>query len=273
MLSRFLLIVLIFCYVVIFQIHDERAGMKPPQISPALPASVQKVVLGYLSEIGSEFLFVKTAVFLGNTDIGSPEKYVDNLAQNFDVMTDLYPQFIDPYYFSESSLAYVGPEYAARANEILLKGVNAYPANMVLLFFRGFNYFYYMDKPKRAAEIFTELGKRPDAPSWLGHLAGVLAARGGDLYGGLMTLRAMLSTEKDELMQERYRRDIVVFENAIKVYEAVEAYKSKFAKYPEMLQDLVPDFLEKLPTFEDGYSLRWDSPTLRLIRPIKKGEE
>lgn len=273
MLARLLLILMIVTYGMLFQSHEEQSNKIEPHLSQALPAPVQEVILGYLKEFGAEMLFIKTAAFWGRNDLPeNHEEYVDSLAQNFHVMTDIYPEFIDPYYLTESSLSYINYTSASNANDILSKGVSSHPDNIIFPFFRAFNYFYYMDQPKAAAAIFSDLATRPDAPAWFGHLAGILSARGGDLYGGLMTLKAMLSTEEDEAMKERYQHDIVIFENAIRVHEATQAFFLKNGHYPLNLNDLVPQFLSQLPNFDDGYSLKWDSPDLRLIRPLKKSE-
>ena len=273
MLPRILLILLMITYGALFQTHERQSDKIGPHLSMALPSPVQEVVLGYLTELGSEMLFIKTAAFWGRNDLPkNHEEYAESLAQNFHVMTDIYPEFIDPYYFCESSLSYVNADSAASANEILLKGVQSYPENMIFPFFRAFNYFYYMDQPKKAAVIFSDLASRSDAPAWFGHLAGILSARGGDLYGGLMTLRVMLSTEEDEAMMERYQDDIKVFETAIKVYEATEDFFVKNGHYPQKLIDLIPQFLIQLPDFDDGFLLKWEPPDLRLLRPLKSSE-
>ena len=273
MLVRILLILLMIVYGILFQTHERQSSKIGPHLSMALPSPVQEVILGYLKELGAEMLFIKTAAFWGRNDLPkNHEEYAESLAQNFHVMTDIYPEFIDPYYLCESSLSYINYDSASSANEILLKGVNSHPDNMILPFFRGFNYFYYMDQPKEAAAVFSDLASRPDAPSWFGHLAGILSARGGDLYGGLMTLKAMLSTEEDEAMKGRYQRSIMNFENAIRVHEATEKFFVKNGRYPQQLNNLIPQFLVKIPNFDDGFSLKWESPILRLIRPLKASE-
>lgn len=273
MFARTLLLLVFIAYGLLFQIHEQQLSKVQSQLSPALPAPIQEIVLGYLKEVGAEMLFIKTAAFWGRNDLPKKhEEYAANLAQNFQVMTDIYPEFIDPYYLCQSSLSYINYDSASSTNEILLKGVQSNPEDMILPFFRGFNFYYYMDQPKEAAAIFFDLASRPDAPTWFGHLAGVLSARGGDLYGGLMTLKAMLSTEEDEQMKERYQRSIMNFESAIKVHEATEKFFTKNGHYPQLLNNLIPEFLVKMPLFDDGFSLKWESSNLRLLRPLKASE-
>ncbi len=273
MFAKTLLILAVFVYVVLFSVQENNIGQKEPNISIALPAPMQQVALGYLKEFGAELLFIKASVFWGRLDLPEePEVYASDLAQNFEVMTDLYPEFVDPYYLSQSSLAYIDYVSAERTNKILLKGMEAYPENFVFPYFRGFNLYYYMNHFVEAAEVFKELAARTEAPSWFGHLAGVLSARGGDLYGGLMTLQAMLATESEEVMRLRYQQDIKAFESAIAVYEAVDSFYATRGGYPERLAEIVPDFLPELPSFENGFSIQWDSPNVRLVRPLKKSD-
>ena len=273
MFARFFLLSIFVLYCFLFQIHDRQLAETTPSLSLALPSPVQEVFLGYLKELGSEMLFIKVAVFLGRNDLPkNKEDYAAVLTQNFHVMTDIYPEFIDPYYLCESSLPFINRKSAIDANEILLKGTRTHPDDIIIPFFRGFNYFYYLNQPKKAAAIFSDLAGRPGAPNWFGHLAGILSARGGDLYGGLLTLKAMLATEKDENIRDRYRRHIKVFEEAIKVYEALEAFKVKEKHYPEELEQLVPEYLSAVPVFDGEFSISWDPPNFRLLRPLTIGE-
>lgn len=105
-----------------------------------------------------------------------------------------------------------------------------------------------------------------DTPSWLGHLSAVLAARGGDILGGLVWLRAMLATEENELVRARYRAEIREFEKAAQVLGAISAYHRKYGEAPVNLKVLEPEFIEKIPQIGEGYVLRYKLPTLHLER-------
>lgn len=266
-LSYLIFTLLVVGYLTVFSIQEQQTSQAEPSISPPLPAIVQQATLGFFKELASEMLFVKCAVFTGNNlPSAVMERNADSMSLNLDVATSLYPQFIDPYYLCQATLPHLSPEYAAIANEILARSTATDGHDTIIPFFRGFNLFYYMDKPQQAAEVFTELAKRDDAPTWFGHFAGILSARGGNLYAGLITLQSMLAVETDEFMQQRYRDDIEVFKQAITVQKATQSYYTKNGVYPIALKDLVPEFIPELPSFTN-FALQWNSPILKLVRP------
>ncbi|MCX5871000.1 MAG: hypothetical protein NTY00_10300 [Deltaproteobacteria bacterium] len=47
-------------------------------------------------------------------------------------------------------------------------------------------------------------------------------------------------------------------------------FKSRAAKRPKTLQQLVPEFLPQLPEIKDSFILVYDPPTLSLQRPDRK---
>ncbi|TLM68919.1 MAG: hypothetical protein FDZ69_01570 [Deltaproteobacteria bacterium] len=259
------------CYLTLFAITDQYFREARITIQAPLPAVVQRVALGFLRHLGAELLYVKAAVFLGAHPDLRPkeEESAEALRQNFDVLTELYPEFKDGYYLAQSSLAHISPEYAGHAITLLDRGVAAYPDDLILPFFQGFNHYYYRDEASHAAEIFAELAKHPEAPSWLGHLAAVLSARDGELYAGLLSLQVMHATEEDEYSKARYARDIEIFKQAIGIQEATKAYAQKYGQPPRHLNDLVPEYFSRLPDIGSEFELLWIPPRLRLLRPLK----
>ena len=266
-LSFVILALLVVGYLAVFTIQEQQTSQLQATITPPLPAIFQQATLGFFKELGAEMLFVKCAVFNGG-HISSVvmASNVDALSLNLDVATDLYPQFIDPYYLAQSTLPHISPEYATITNKILARSINTSAHNTIIQFYRGFNFFYHMDKPQLAAGVFTELAKRDDAPAWFGHFAGILSARGGNLYAGLITLQSMLAVETNEEMKGRYVKDIEIFKQAIVVQKATQQYYDKNGFYPSILNDLTPDYLLELPIFTD-FKLQWKPPVLKLNRP------
>lgn len=270
MLARGLFALTLCVFGLVFAVQEKIAGHAEPYLAPAMPTQIQRVALGYMQQLGAEMLFVRAAVFLGGLPAGvAPESYAATLAQNFDVMTELYPRFVDPYYLAQSSLPHISPEYAAQANTILARGMKAVPEHLILPFFAGFNYFHYMEQPQKAAEVFFEMAQRPEAPTWLGHLAAVLAAQGGNLYGGRLTLEAMLASEEDEIVRERYQRSLEAFDKAIVVFEATSQFEKDHGYPPDSLGLLVPNYLQNIPDLGTDFEMVWEPPTLRLVRSKK----
>lgn len=262
---------LILCYGLIFSVQEQKAQDRDVSLEIALPVNLHKIAAGYLKQLAAEMLFIKTSVFLGGLRPGTPPtSYADALGNNFEVMTQLYPRFIDPYYFCQAFLPPISPEAAAKAGTIFETGIAAHPDDLVLRFFYGTNFFLSMNEPLKGAQAFTEAAKLPKAPPLFAHLAALLSAKGGDITAGLISLQTMLAAEKDEVVRTRYQQEIVIFEQALNVQTALNAYASKQGNAPNTLQQLVPEFLPQLPEIKDSFILVYDPPTLLLQRPDRK---
>jgi len=261
---------IILLYGFVFSVQEQKAQEHERSLEIALPVSFHKIAAGYLKQLAAEMLFIKTSVFLGGVKPGTPpDGYADALGNNFAVMTSLYPRFIDPYYFCQAFLPPISPESAAKASTIFETGIVAHPDDLVLRFFHGTNFFLSMNEPLKGAAAFAEAAKLPKAPPMFAHLAALLSAKGGDIAAGLISLQTMLAAEKDKAIRTRYQQEIVIFEKALNVQTALNAYTSKYGDAPKTLQQLVPEFLPQLPEIKDSFILVYDPPTLRLQRPDK----
>jgi len=276
MIARNILLTsLVVLYGLVFTVQEQKAQEQEIALELALPVSFQKIAAGYIKQLAAEMLFIRTSVFLGGVRAGTPPtRYADALGNNFAVMTGLYPRFIDPYYFCQAFLPPISPESAVKAATILETGIAAFPDDFILRFFYASNFFLSMNEPLKGAEAFTEAAKLPKAPPMFGHLAALLSAQGGDIAAGLISLKAMLAGEKDEVVRKRYEEEIVIFEQAIEVQKALNAYAGKYGNAPKELEQLTPEFLPQLPEIKDSFVLSYDPPNLHLKRPdrTKKSE-
>lgn len=270
MIRIFLFIFLFLCYGLLFTIQEKQVLEKEAVLKPALPVNFYRIVAGYTRQLAAEMLFVRSSVFLGGIKPGTPsDRYEAALANNFKIMTELYPRFRDPYYFTNSFLSPISSESAAKAAKIFETGITAYPEYLILHFFYATNFFLFMDKPLKAAKAFSEAATIPNAPPIFGHLAALLSAQGGDITAGLISLRAMLSSEKNEIVRQRYEEEIVIFEKALNVQKALQAYVKDNGNAPDSLSQLVPEYLEALPVIKDSFVLEYTPPNLSLKRPSR----
>ncbi len=257
-------------YLIFFsQLEHDRSG-QTVELTAVMPAPIQKMS-GYLRQLSAETLYIKAAVFLGGRRAGTdPESYGPRLADHFDVMAQLHPKFLDIYFLGESSLSWINVEHALRANALLARGMAAVPDFWMLPFFAGFNSFYYINDPMTASLYLLQASQTKDGPPWLGHLAAVMAARGGSILAGLAWLRAMLAVEEEEGTRLRYQQDIKEFEKAASVLGALEAYQRKNGQYPYDLLQLVPNYLPELPVITEPYVLRYEGGNLSLYKKSPK---
>jgi hypothetical protein len=270
-LTSLFLAVLILVYGLFFSHLDSKAQGRFTPLQFAPPPAFYRVAAGYLQQLAAEMLFIRVSVFLGGVPPGTDKtSYEDALANNFEVMTTLYPRFIDPYYFTQGFLPSISTESAARAAGIFETGIAAYPEDYVLRFFYGTNFFLTMNEPLKGAKAFADAAQLPKAPPLFGHMAALLSAQGGDIAAGLISLKTMLAAEKEEVVRTRYAEEIVIFEQALEVQKALNAYTTKFGTAPKELAQLIPEFLPQLPEIKDSFTLVYDPPNLHLKRPDRK---
>ena len=265
---------IVLLYGFVFTVQEHKAQARDVSLEFALPVTFHNIAAGYLKQLAAEMLFIKTSVFLGGLRPGMPPaSYGEALANNFAVMTQLYPRFIDPYYFCQAFLPPISPEAAGRASTIFETGIAAQPNDFILRFFYGTNFFLAMNEPLKGAKALVEAAKIPGAPPLFGHLAALLSAKGGDIAAGLISLKTMLATEKEEAVRTRYQQEIAIFEQAMNVQMALNTFTDKYSASPKSLEQLVPEFLPQLPQIKDSFTLVYDPPTLRLQRPDRSKKE
>jgi hypothetical protein len=259
---------LLVAYGLSFLAQDKLFFKTAPNLQPAPAARFLRATTGYLHQLTAEILFVQSAIFLGGLKPGADQKsYAPALAHNYRQITTLYPQFIDPYFYTQSYLAPIAPEYAEAANEILATGRVAAPDNLIYPFFQGFNCFRSLNAPLKAAKVFQEASQLPKAPPMFAHLATIFTAQGGQLQAAIFSLQLMLKTTEDKGVQKRYQEEIEMFEDALKVQRAVDAFFAARQGYPKNLQELVPEYLAALPSFGSAFEVTWQAPVVGLKRP------
>jgi len=260
------LVILLLAYSSLFFTQDKHAGNTSANISPSLPTGVLNVLgHSYMNQLIAESLFIKTAVYLGGVSKQIDEANLDMMAQHFLTISQLHPKFLDAYYRSESVLAHRGDRFVHQANTILENGKNALPDEVAIPFFEGFNYFHYLNEPVKAAKNLRIASNIPGSPQWIGHLASMLMASGGNIRTGLIWLQGMLAATQDEDEKKRYGKEIAIFEKAMQVQQALDRYAQKHGGYPEKLSALLTGELPALPTWED-YMLEYHPPKLFLRR-------
>ena len=260
--------VLAVLYAGIF-LWQERLFAEREQVLSFVPAErFLRACSGYWRQLTAETIFVKTAVFLGGLRPGSDkEAYAPPLANNYRQITLLYPEFRDPYYFTQGYLPYINQEAAKAANEILATGLASYPDSYELRLFMGFNYLNNLNEPLKAAEVFHEASLRPQAPPIFAYLAALFSADGGDLQAALTTLLMLNEAENDATVKDRYTHEIALLGKALGLFQAAKRYQAEHGNFPDIPERLVPDYVMDIPNFMPYFQLVWQPPQVRLQRP------
>ncbi len=122
----------------------------------------------------------------------------------FDILTSLAPGFTPAYVFGGFALAQEGADFP-RAEALMLKGIEANPRSGALAFELGFLYYVRAGGRdlRRAAEMFEQASRQPDAPPQSERFAAFARQHSGDL---VVAYELWGSIKRDS--PNRYLRDI-----------------------------------------------------------------
>jgi len=254
-------------YSSLFFAQEAQKSSQAPNILPAIPTKILDIVgHTYLKQLIAELLYVKVAVYYGGLEQEPSFANLEIMGDHFIAMSQLHPNMIDIYYRSESALAHRGENFVQVANHILETGRASLPHEVALPFFEGFNYLNYLGQPRKAAEILKVASEIPNAPRWIGHLASILMAGEGNIRSGLALLQGMHASVQSKDEKERYQKDIQAFKKALLVQQALNHYKRQHGNSAERLNQLVPTYIKALPSFKQNYYLKYEPPSLSLLR-------
>jgi hypothetical protein len=195
-------------------VHD-RSGGPPAARTPAMlyvrsPETMKRLALSY-DQLLADVYWIRAVQHYGRTKLSTePDKQYDLLYPLLDVTTSLDPMMNVAYYFGSVFLAEPypgGPGRPDLAIALLEKGLQAQPRNWRFAQAIGFvHYWWRMDYPQAAA-WFTRAAEMPDAPFWVGPLAAVTLAQGGNRASSRqLWLEFARTAEEDWFRNEATRR-------------------------------------------------------------------
>jgi len=137
------------------------------------------------------------------------------------------------------------------AQELLEQGILYRPDVWKIGFILGFNYFYYVQDFKRAAEVLSGVAKIPGSPPQSAPLAMRLAAESKSPEIGLYLIDSLLPSVEDEAIKKEYllRKDLLLLEQELLWLKKTAAlYLERMGKKPQTMEDLVGvGLLKSLP--------------------------
>lgn len=161
-----------------------------------------------------------------------------------DLTTTLDPHFLIAYRFGAVFLSLEPPSGPGRADlaiRLLEKGLNAEPTRWQLAHDIGFVHYFHTGNFAAAADWFERAAAMPKAPSWLGPLAAVTKAQGGNRQGARQML-VRLRESPDAYIRRAAERALEQLNalDAIDVLQnMVEQYNRTSGHYPSGWPDLI----------------------------------
>lgn len=216
---------------------------KGEDTSYVLPSPILKIMALEFDGLASDFLFLQALVFEGSTFERKERPRVKEweyrwMYNTLNASTDLDPYFFDPYYFGEANLTWEG-NMVREINTLLEKGSRFRDWDWALLFYAGFNSFYFLHEDANASEYLMEASKRPDASPMLASLAARLAYKGKKTENAIIFLQEILSITDDENTKKMYEKRLNALKAILFLERAAAAYQERFKKQPQSLDDLI----------------------------------
>lgn len=213
-------------------------------------------VLGY-DQFAADLIWLKAVQHLGATR-QSKGGYVWAY-HVVNVVTDLDPKFLSAYLASGTVFGvWAGLHF--ESIEILRKGMRENPDVWQLPFYIGYDYFYELCDPAKAAPYFQAAARLPGAPSYLPSLAARMTVAGGDPSAALEFLQRLYEHTGDSRLREALEEKIkeVIVERDIRILQdSVQQHRARYGKLPRTLRELVArGIVSSLP--EDPFGGRYE---------------
>lgn len=216
---------------------------KGEDTSYVLPSPILKIMALEFDGLASDYTFLKALVFFGSTFErkekpglkGWEWRWMYNI---LNASTDLDPYFLDPYYVAEAQLTWEG-NMVRETNTLLEKGSRYRDWDWMLLFYLGFNSFYFLHEDAKASEHLMEASKRPDASPMLAFLAARLAYEGRRTENGIIFLQEIIKKTDDDTIKKSYETRLNTLKGILFLEKAVAVYQDRFKKQPERLDELI----------------------------------
>lgn len=221
------------------------------------PKMVKRASLGFEGLMACIY-WTRTVQYFGDRHAHGSRSY-NELAPLLEITTALDPHMIPAYQFGASFLAPRPPNGAGqpvRAIELMKYGIQNNPDNWRLYYDLGFVYYTELKDYKRAAEVFEEGSKIPDAHPFLKLMAAQMAEHANDYETARMLWTATYESSKESNIRQNaieHLRSIRVDEDVTRLQEAVSRFEQENGRLPTSIWELAAaEHLRGVPVDPEG---------------------
>jgi len=238
--------------------YTEKLGLLPR-------VAVLKVLFADYQELVGASLLNRVLLYFGTLAESSEDprmlaKTADYPAMSRAIHTALRldPYNMDGYYFGQSILAWDVRQYRL-ANELLEYGMKYRSWDWQLPFYAGFNYAYFLDDRKQAAQMYMRAGKLSGSTMFQ-TLAGRYLQEVGETQLAIDYLRALVTKARDQAVKKRLQLRLTAFEAAHEIELARDAFRKDSGENPVSIEQLLNrGFLTEVPVDPYGGSFYLDN--------------
>jgi len=175
--------------------------------------NVEPATIGH-AETAADLAWLRAVQYYG--EHRSTDNRFDRMFHVFDILTTLSPHFESAYVFGAFALAQEGHDFA-RAEQLMLKGIDSNPASGRLAFELGF--LYYVKPGGRdlagAAEFFEQAARLPDGPPMSRHFAAFSRQNSGDLLVAYQLWQQVQRSSDNRYLRDMAEREMGRIRGAI----------------------------------------------------------
>jgi tetratricopeptide (TPR) repeat protein len=223
------------------------------------PKMVKRASLGFDGMMACIY-WTRTVQYFGDR-LHTRARSFNELAPLLTITTALDPHLFPAYEFGASFLAPPPPHGAgqpARAIELMEYGIQHNPDNWRLYYDLGFVYYTELKDYKKAAEVFEQGSKVPNAHPFLKVLAADMAFHAGDLSTARLLWSATYESSHDKLIRQNaieHLRAIKVEEDITQLESAVTRFGTRAGRTPSSMWELaLAEHLSGIPVDPDGHA-------------------
>jgi hypothetical protein len=187
--------------------HPPR-GVESAQFVPR-PEVARTLALGFHALV-ADYYWLQAVQVVG-AEARDPSRHAPLLGQLVDVVTTVDPWVDHPYRFAAHWLS-DNAERVRFANRLLERGIAHHPDDWRNGFYLGFNHFFYLDEPERAADVLADAARLEGAPAYLSRLVARLRAGASGLETAEAFLGELARTAEDPQARVLYEQALIEIE-------------------------------------------------------------
>lgn len=200
------------------------------------PVKLVEVIGGRFKNLAADFFYIN-GVMAVTDKFRDREKRVEWIQDNFGLAVYLDPELTEAYFFSGVVLSRdrTGME---KGIEFLEKYRYLNPSDWRIPYWIGFNYFQLGDY-LTAAKFYEQAAGLPGSPGYLRSNQAFLYYRAGRADLGIMYLRALKQSVKDDRQLKWIEIKLLWLENIVFIQDTLNRFTAAYGRLPAGLNELV----------------------------------
>lgn len=196
-------------------------------------------------------------------EFDSPDIRIKRIQDDFSAALSLDPKLVQGYFFASIVLGR-DKQGINRGIDFLEKHRGLNSQEWRIPYWLGFSY-YELGNYRKAVEYYKEASLLPGAPDFLKSNPAMLYYKAGKAGLGIVYLRGLLDSLKEESQSEWIKVKLEWLENIAHLEEKAGEFKGRFGYLPESLEELVlRGLISGLPKDPFGRGYYWDKETERV---------